>query len=74
METLQLEALSFFSLMRMDKSRVFSLGLCMQLDRVGHDFFVFQEEQTKQVQVVYRRREEGYGVIIPHVLPSPEGA
>ncbi|KAK9785020.1 hypothetical protein WJX73_008805 [Symbiochloris irregularis] len=42
----------------------------LSLDQVGHDFFVFQEEKSKQVQVLYRRREEGYGVIIPHTVPA----
>lgn len=47
-------------------------AICVvQLDQVGHDFYVFQEQQTGQVQVVYRRKEEGYGVIIPHVQSAP---
>ena len=45
----------------------------LQLDQVGHDFFVFQEKTSQQVQVLYRRKEEGYGVIVPHVLPEPTG-
>lgn len=45
----------------------------MQLDQVGHDFYVFLDQESRQVQVVYRRKQEGYGVIIPHTLPDPTG-
>lgn len=44
-----------------------------QLDQVGHPFYVFLNAESHQVQVVYRRKEEGYGVIIPHVLSNPSG-
>jgi len=35
------------------------------LERVGHDFYVFREIDSKKIQVVYKRKEYGYGVIIP---------
>jgi putative sigma-54 modulation protein len=35
----------------------------MQLNLLGHDFFVFREAGSEQVQVVYRRRQGGYGLI-----------
>ncbi len=38
----------------------------LELELVGHDFFVFQNEETKQTEVVYRRRDGGYG----HIGPS----
>ena len=45
-------------------------NVCVQLDQVGHDFYVFLDQESRQVRVVYRRKEEGYGVIIPHTLGS----
>jgi ribosomal subunit interface protein len=36
-----------------------------QCDQLGHDFFVFREHSSDQVQVVYKRKQGGYGVIIP---------
>ena len=39
----------------------------LQLELVGHDFFVFQNAETGEVNVVYRRRDGGYGLIEPQV-------
>ena len=37
----------------------------LQLELVGHDFFVFENEQSGATNVVYRRRDGGYGHIEP---------
>ena len=37
----------------------------LQLELVGHDFFVFRNAETSDVNVVYRRRDGGYGLIEP---------
>ncbi len=34
-----------------------------QLDLIDHDFYVFQESGSKELQVIYRRKQGGYGVI-----------
>ncbi len=39
----------------------------LQLELIGHDFFVFQNADTNGVNVVYRRREGNYGLIEPQV-------
>jgi putative sigma-54 modulation protein len=36
-----------------------------QLDLIDHDFYVFRDEATDQIQVVYRRNHGGFGVIQP---------
>lgn len=36
-----------------------------QLDLLGHDFYVFADSAGGGVRVVYKRREKGYGVIVP---------
>jgi len=37
----------------------------MQMDLLGHSFFVFRDADTGDVHVVYRRREGGYGLLKP---------
>ena len=37
----------------------------LQLELVGHDFFVFRNADSDEVNVVYRRRDGDYGLIEP---------
>jgi ribosome hibernation promoting factor len=37
----------------------------LQLELVGHDFFVFRNEESDGINVVYRRHDGGYGLIEP---------
>jgi putative sigma-54 modulation protein len=37
----------------------------LQLELVGHDFFVFRNADSGEVNVVYRRRDGAYGLIEP---------
>ena len=39
----------------------------LQLELVGHDFFVFQNGDSGEVNVVYRRRDGAYGLIEPQI-------
>jgi putative sigma-54 modulation protein len=39
----------------------------LQLELIGHDFFVFQNADTAELNVVYRRRDGNYGLIEPQV-------
>ncbi|HAA90154.1 MAG: Ribosomal subunit interface protein YfiA [Thermoanaerobacterales bacterium 50_218] len=39
----------------------------LQMNLLGHDFFVFTNAETEQVNVVYRRRDGNYGLIEPDV-------
>ena len=36
-----------------------------QLELVGHDFFVFRNEESNEINVVYRRNDGRYGLIEP---------
>jgi putative sigma-54 modulation protein len=37
----------------------------LQLELVGHDFFVFKNAESDDVNVVYRRRDGSFGLIEP---------
>ena len=41
-----------------------------EFDLLGHDFFVFTNADTGDVNVIYRRKNGGYGIIKP-VAPAP---
>ena len=38
---------------------------CVQMELLGHNFFVFQNAETEQVNVVYKRKGSTYGLIEP---------
>ncbi len=38
---------------------------CVQMELLGHDFFVFRNAQTDEVNVVYKRRGNTFGLIEP---------
>lgn len=42
----------------------------LQTDLLGHDFFVFTNVETGDVNVIYRRKNGGYGILKP-VAPAP---
>ena len=37
----------------------------LQLELLGHDFFLFASEETGAASVLYRRRDGDYGLIQP---------
>ena len=37
----------------------------LQMELIGHDFFVFQDPETNQLNVVYKRKDGNYGLIEP---------
>ena len=38
---------------------------CLQMDLLGHSFYVFRDSETDQVCVVYKRKDGAYGLIEP---------
>jgi putative sigma-54 modulation protein len=37
----------------------------LQLELIGHDFFVFVNAESDEVNVIYKRRDGNYGLIEP---------
>ena len=56
---------------RIIRSKKFSIkpmypeDACVQMELLGHDFFVFCNAETDQVNVVYKRKGNTYGLIEP---------
>lgn len=44
----------------------------VQIDLIGHDFYMFEDAQTGMIDVVYRRKNGGYGVIKPKIEDEDE--
>ena len=40
---------------------------CVQMELLGHDFFVFLNAETEEVNVVYKRKGNTYGLIEPEI-------
>ena len=38
---------------------------CIQMELLGHSFFVFRNAETDEVNVVYKRKGNTYGLIEP---------
>lgn len=37
----------------------------LQLELLDHDFFIFRDEETEEINVIYRRHDGNYGLIKP---------
>lgn len=44
---------------------MFPEDACIQMDLLGHSFFVFSNAETDEVNVVYRRKDGTFGLIEP---------
>lgn len=40
----------------------------VQTDLLGHDFFVYFDQDAHQIQVIYHRKNGGYGIIKPIII------
>jgi SSU ribosomal protein S30P/sigma 54 modulation protein len=38
-----------------------------QMELLGHNFFIFQDADTGKLNVLYRRQDGNYGLIVPEV-------
>lgn len=39
----------------------------LQMNMLGHQFYMFLNEQSGEVNVVYKRMESGYGLLVPDI-------
>ncbi|HEX5692703.1 MAG TPA: ribosome-associated translation inhibitor RaiA [Roseiflexaceae bacterium] len=49
---------------------MFSDEAVEQMELLGHDFFVFRDAETSRINVLYRREDGNYGLIVPDEKPE----
>ncbi len=59
-ETIRIERTKRFAVKPMDPEEA-----CVQMELLGHNFFVFRNGETDEVNVVYKRKGNTYGLIEP---------
>ena len=52
---------------RYDLKLMYPEDACIQMELLGHNFFVFVNAETDQVNVVYKRKGNTYGIMEPDV-------
>lgn len=52
---------------KFDIKPMYSEDACIQMELLGHNFFVFNNAETDQVNVVYKRKGNTYGLIEPEL-------
>ncbi len=50
---------------KFDLKPMYAEDACVQMELLGHDFFVFVNAETDEVNVVYKRKGNTYGLIEP---------
>lgn len=59
-ESIQIVKTKRFAIKPMDAEEA-----CLQMEMLGHNFYVFRDADTDQVNVVYKRKNGTYGLIEP---------
>lgn len=59
-ETIHIEKTKRFAMKPMDPEEA-----CVQMELLGHSFYVFRNAETDEVNVVYKRKGNSYGLIEP---------
>ena len=59
-ETINIVKTKRFAMKPMDPEEA-----CLQMELLGHDFFMFLNSETEQINVVYKRKANSYGLIEP---------
>ena len=48
---------------KFDIKPMYAEDACIQMELLGHDFFVFKNIETDDISVIYRRKDSNYGII-----------
>ena len=61
----ELEAVNIVRTKKFSPMPMYPEDACVQMELLGHDFFVFVNAETDLVNVVYKRKGNTYGIIEP---------
>ena len=50
-----------------DMKPMYPEDACVQMELLGHNFYVFNNAETNEVNVVYKRKANTYGLIEPEI-------
>ena len=64
-EEMEDEEIKIVRTKRFDPKPMYPEDACIQMELLGHNFFVFVNAETDQVNVVYKRKGDTYGIIEP---------
>lgn len=59
-DSIQIDRVKRFAIKPMDPEEA-----CVQMELLGHSFYVFRNSETDEVNVVYKRKRGAYGLIEP---------
>lgn len=59
------DAVNISRIKRFDIKPMYPEDACVQMELLGHSFYVFMNADTDQVNVVYKRKNNTYGLIEP---------
>ena len=64
-QSIEDEDIQITRIKKFDMKPMYAEDACVQMELLGHDFFVFVNAETDQVNVVYKRKGSTYGLIEP---------
>ena len=50
---------------KFDMKPMYPEDACLEMDLIGHDFFMFRNADTDEINVVYKRKNGSYGLLEP---------
>ncbi|CBK73351.1 Sigma 54 modulation protein / S30EA ribosomal protein [Butyrivibrio fibrisolvens 16/4] len=50
---------------KFDMKPMYAEDACLEMEMLGHDFFMFRNADTDEINVVYKRKNGAYGLIEP---------
>jgi len=64
-QSIEDEEIKITRVKKFDMKPMYAEDACVQMELLGHDFFVFVNAETDEVNVVYKRKGNTYGLIEP---------